>query len=180
MAAPFVGEKGESTQKYNHVIELTSLELPAARYHNPVLSWIDIRYHHRNNVSQKWDGGHKLAISMRPLGMKTLPLDIFSGILFLLHQSFGTPVGTGREYNIHHVLLLNLFVIYAMTNVNEVIRCENGNWLTSSMIFILSVTFSVSVFEAYIANTQECITSIGAMGWNVQQWDSLTVYHYQC
>ena len=82
MAAPCVGEKGESTQKYNHGIEVTSLELPAARYHNPVLSWIAIKYHHRNNVSQKWDGGHKLAISMRPLGMKTLPLDIFSGIFF--------------------------------------------------------------------------------------------------
>ena len=91
-----------------------------------------------------------------------------------------SPVGTGREYNIHHVLLLNLFVIYAMTNVSEVIRCESGNW--SSVIFILSVTFSVSVFEAYIANTRECITSIGAMGWNVRQWDSIsiTVYHYQC
>jgi len=180
MAAPCVGEKGESTQKYSHGIEVTSLELPAARYHNPVLSWIAIKYHHRNNVSQKWDGGHKLAISMRPLGMKTLPLDIFSGILFLLHQSFGTPVRTGREYNIHHVLLLNLFMIYAMTDVSEVIRCESGNLLTSSMIFFLSVTFSISVFEAYIANTQECITSIGAMGWSAQQWDSLSITVYQC
>lgn len=112
--------------------------------------------------------------------MKTLPLDIFSGILFLLHQSFGTPVRTGREYNIHHVLLLNLFMIYAMTDVSEVIRCESGNLLTSSMIFFLSVTFSISVFEAYIANTQECITSIGAMGWSAQQWDSLSITVYQC
>ena len=107
--------------------------------------------------------------------MKTLPLDIFSDILFLLHQPFGTPVGTGREYNIH-VLLLDLFMIYAMSTRSLDHRCENGNLLTSSVIFFLSVTFSVSVFEAYIANIQECITSIGAMGWSAQQWDSISAW----
>jgi len=30
MAAPFVAEKGESTQKYSHWIAVTSLDLPDA------------------------------------------------------------------------------------------------------------------------------------------------------